>query len=163
MTVGHELTSVHDRGITMTTFTPAAPGFDERVRESFSRLALMATIGARLVRIDPGEVDIELTVRGDLTQQHGYVAAGIVTAIVDTACGYAALSLMAADAEVLTVEYKVNFVSPARGARLLAQGRVVKPGRLLTVCAGEVYALGNTAPEAVATMLATMVVRRAGA
>jgi len=136
---------------------PEAPGFDERVRQSFARLALMATIGARLVRIDPGEVDIELAVRPDLTQQHGYVAAGIVTAIVDTACGYAAMSLMPADAEVLTVEYKVNFLSPARGERLLARGRVMKAGRTLSVCAGEVYALGGAAPKPVATMLATMV------
>ena len=144
----------------MTAFTPAAPGFDERVRQSFSRLALMATIGARLVRIAPGEVDIEMPVRSDLTQQHGYVAAGIVTAIVDTACGYAAMSLMPAGANVLTVEYKVNFVSPARGERLLARGRVVKPGRALTVCTGEVYALSGAAPKAVAAMLATMVALR---
>ena len=144
----------------MTAFTPAAPGFDERVRQSFSRLALMATIGARLVRIAPGEVDIEMPVRADLTQQDGYVAAGIVTAIVDTACGYAAMSLMPADANVLTVEYKVNFVSPARGERLLARGRVVKPGRALTVCTGEVYALSGAAPKAVAAMLATMVALR---
>ena len=144
----------------MTAFTPAAPGFDERVRQSFSRLALMATIGARLVRIAPGEVDIEMPVRADLTQQHGYVAAGIVTAIVDTACGYAAMSLMPADTNVLTVEYKVNFVSPARGERLLARGRVVKPGRALTVCTGEVYALSDAAPKAVAAMLATMVALR---
>ena len=144
----------------MTAFTPAVPGFDERVRQSFSRLALMATIGARLVRIAPGEVDIEMPVRADLTQQHGYVAAGIVTAIVDTACGYAAMSLMPAGANVLTVEYKVNFVSPARGERLLARGRVVKPGRALTVCTGEVYALSDAAPKAVAAMLATMVALR---
>ena len=143
-----------------TTFTAAAPDFDERVRESFSRLALMATIGARLVRIDPGEVDIEMPIRTDLTQQHGYVAAGVVTAIVDTACGYAAMSLMPAGTNVLTVEYKVNFFSPARGERLLARGRVVKPGRSLTVCAGEVYALADAAPKAVATMLATMVAVR---
>ena len=141
----------------MTAFTPETPGFDERVRQSFARLALMATIGARLVRIDPGEVEIELAVRRDLTQQHGYVAAGIVTAIVDTACGYAALSVMPADAEVLTVEYKVNFLSPARGERLLARGRVVKAGRTLSVCAGEVDAIEGAASKPVATMLATMV------
>ena len=144
----------------MTAFTTAAPGFDERVRQSFSRLTLMATIGARLVRIAPGEVDIEMPVRADLTQQHGYVAAGVVTAIVDTACGYAAMSLMPAGVEVLTVEYKVNFVSPARGERLLASGRVVKPGRALTVCTGEVYALADAEPKRVAAMLATMVARR---
>ncbi len=144
----------------MTDFTPAAPDFDERVRQSFARLTLMATIGARLARIAPGEVDIEMPVRGDLAQQHGYVAAGIVTAIVDTACGYAAMSLMPTGSEVLTVEYKVNFVSPARGERLLARGRVVKAGRALTVCAGEVHALAGAAPKPVATMLATMMALR---
>ena len=102
------------------------------------------------------KVDIDMPVRDDLTQQHGYVAAAIVTAIVDTACGYAAMSLMPAGANVLTVEYKVNFMSPARGERLLAHGRVVRPGRALTVCAGEVYALGAAEPKAVAAMLGTM-------
>ena len=141
----------------MTTFTIADPGFEQRVRESFSRLALMATIGARLARVAPGEVDIEMPVRADLTQQHGYVAAGIVTAIVDTACGYAAMSLMPAGANVLTVEYKVNFMSPARGDRLLAQGRVVRSGRAVTVCAGDVHAVKGDTQKAVATMLGTMV------
>lgn len=139
------------------TLVPADPGFEERVRESFSRLALMTTIGARLVKVTPGEVDIDMPVRDDLTQQHGYVAAAIVTAIVDTACGYAAMSLMPVGAGVVTVEYKVNFISPARGERLLARGRVVKPGRTLTVCAGEVYELSDAASKAVATMLGTMV------
>lgn len=141
----------------MTAFAAADPGFEDRVRESFSRLALMRTIDACLVKVAPGEVEIDLPVRDDLTQQHGYVAAGIVTAIVDTACGYAAMSLMPAGAGVVTVEYKVNFISPARGERLRAHGRVVKPGRALTVCAGEVYALSGGAPKAVATMLGTMV------
>lgn len=144
----------------MTDFTPTAAGFDDRVRRSFSRLTLMATLGAQLVRIAPGEIDIEMPVRADFTQQHGHVAAGVVTAIVDTACGYAAMSLMPPDAEVLTVEYKVNFVSPARGERLLARGRVLKPGRALTVCTGEVYALTDDRPTTVAAMLATMVARR---
>lgn len=110
----------------MTTFAPADPNFEERVRESFSRLTLMRTIGARLVKVAPGEVDIDMSVPDDFTQQHGYVAAGIVTAIVDTACGYAAMSLMPAGRDVLTVEYKVNFISPARSERLLARGRAVK-------------------------------------
>lgn len=138
------------------------PGFEKRIYESFSRLALMGTIGARLVRVVPGEVDIELPVRADFTQQHGYVAAGIVTAIVDTACGYAAMSLMPAGAGVLTVEYKVNFMAPARGERLLARGHVVKAGRTLTVCAGDVHALSGAGETAVATMLGTMVTVRDG-
>lgn len=144
---------------TMTTTAPVFkvyPGFEERVRESFARLALMDTIGARLTRIAPGEVDIDMPVRDDLTQQHGFVAAAIVTAIVDTACGYAAMSLMPVGADVVTVEYKVNFVSPARGERLVARGRVVKPGRALTVCTGEVYALSGPEEKPVAAMLGTM-------
>ena len=141
----------------MPTFAAADPGYEERVRESFSRLTLMKTIGARLLKVGPGEIDIEMAVRRDLTQQHGYVAAAIVTAIVDTACGFAAMSLMPAGSGVVTVEYKVNFMSPARGERLLAQGRVVKPGRSLTVCTGDVYEVSGAAPKPVATMLATMV------
>ena len=132
------------------------PGFEERVRESFSRLALMKTIGARLVKVAPGAVDVDMPVRDDFRQQHGYVAAAIVTAIVDTACGFAAMSLMPAGATVVTVEYKVNFISPARGERLIAHGRVVKAGRALTVCTGEVHALSGRARTAVATMLGTM-------
>ena len=134
----------------------AEPGFEERVRESFSRLALMRTISASLVKVAPGAVDVDVPVRDDFRQQHGYVAAAIVTAIVDTACGFAAMSLMPAGASVVTVEYKVNFIAPARGERLIAHGRVVKPGRALTVCAGDVHALSDGAPEPVATMLGTM-------
>jgi uncharacterized protein (TIGR00369 family) len=140
----------------MTTFVPADTGFETSVRGSFSRMTLMTTIGARLVRVAAGEVDIDMPARDDLTQQHGYVAAAIVTAIVDTACGYAAMSLMPAGAGVRTVEYKVNVVSPARGERLLARGWVVKPGRTLTVCAGEAHALSDGTETMVATMLATM-------
>ena len=140
----------------MPTFTATDAGYEARVRESFARLALMRTIGARLLKVEAGAIDIEMAVRRDLTQQHGYVAAAIVTAIVDTACGYAAMSLMPVGSGVLTVEYKVNFMSPARGERLLAQGRVVRAGRSLTVCTGDVYAMSGAAPKAVAMMLATM-------
>ena len=136
------------------------PGFEQRVRDSFSRLTLMATIGARLLRVAPGEVEIDMPVRDDLTQQHGYVAAAVVTAIVDTACGYAAMTLMPAGASVLTVEYKVNFLAPARGEWLRAHGRVVKPGRTVTVCSGDVYALSEGAETPVATMLGTMATRQ---
>ncbi|MBI3637831.1 MAG: PaaI family thioesterase, partial [Candidatus Rokubacteria bacterium] len=102
----------------------------------------MKMIGARLLAVAPGEIHVDLPVRADLTQQRGYVSAAIVTAIVDVACGYAAMSLFPAGVDVVTVEYKVNFVSPARGERLFAHGRVVKPGRRFTVCAGEVYVDG---------------------
>ena len=130
--------------------------FEERVRASFAQQALMRTIGARITRVASGEVVIELPFREDLTQQHGFVHAGVITAIVDSACGYAALSLMPPDSGVLTVEYKANFVSPAKGETFIATGRVVKPGRTLTVCAGDVLAVHDGKEKIVATMLATM-------
>lgn len=136
---------------------PQERDWETRVRASFARLTLMRTIGARLLRVVPGEVAIQLPFREDLTQQHGFLAAGIVTAIVDTACGYAAMSLMPAGAGVLTVEYKVNFLAPARGDQMIARGRVVKRGRTLTVCAGDVLASADGEEKAVATMLATMI------
>jgi uncharacterized protein (TIGR00369 family) len=126
---------------------------------SFARQGAMALIGANLVGVAPGAVAIALPFRGDLTQQHGYLHAAVVTAILDSACGYAALSLLPAGAEVLTIEYKVNFVAPAWGRRFIARGRVTKPGRTITVCAGDAV----TEPEQggperlVATMLATMI------
>jgi uncharacterized protein (TIGR00369 family) len=146
----------------MPEFKPRDPNFDARVRESFARQTLMGTIGARLVRVSPGEVDIELPFREDLSQQHGYLHAGVVTAIVDTACGYSALSLMEAGADVLTIEYKINFVSPARGERLVARGRVTRPGRTVTVCAGDVFAVSEGGEKLVASMLATMISLRNG-
>lgn len=140
----------------IATLTPRDPSFEVGVRRRISRLTPMSTIAARLTRIVPGEVEIDMPVRDELTQQHGFVAAGIVTAIIDTACGYAAMSLMPSGHTVVTVEYKVNFVAPARGERLVARRRVVKPGRALTVCAGEVHALTPSGEKPVTTMLGTM-------
>ena len=117
----------------------------------------MSTIGARLMRVSPGEVEIEMPFGDVLTQQHGYTHAGIVTALVDTACGYSALSLTAPDTEVLTVEYKVNFIAPAEGERFVARGRVVRAGRTITVCSGEVVAVTGAEETHVAVMLATMI------
>lgn len=130
--------------------------FDERVRSSFAKQTVMNLIGAELVKILPGEVEILLPFRHELTQQHGFLHAGIVTTIVDSACGYAALSLMPAAASVLTVEFKVNLLAPAQGERFLARGKVVKPGRTITFCSGEVFVLGSDATKLVATMTATM-------
>jgi uncharacterized protein (TIGR00369 family) len=140
----------------MNAFEPLNPDYREHVRMGFARQRVMETIGARLVRIDPGQVEIELEYREDLTQQHGYLHAGIVTAIVDSACGFAAYTLMPADSGVLTVEYKVNFTAPARGAKFFAVGRVIKPGRTLTVCAGEVFATNGAEQNLVAMIQATM-------
>ncbi len=141
----------------MTRFEPRDPGFEARVRASFARLPLMKTIGASLGRVSPGDVEIELPFREDLTQHHGFMAAAVLTAIADVACGYAAMSLMPADLTVLTVEYKVSFLSPARGDRLIARGRVTKPGRVLTVCAAEVASLTDGTEKPVVAMLATMI------
>ncbi len=128
----------------MTPFEPAIPDFKERIEASFERQKVMALIGARLVRIDPGEVEIELAYREDLTQQHGYLHAGISTTIADSAGGYAAYSLMPAGASVLAVEYKVNLIAPAKGEAFRAVGRVKRAGRTLTVTEIEVFALDGT-------------------
>lgn len=131
----------------------------QRVERSYARQTAMRGIGAELTEISEGTATIELPFRTDLTQQHGFIHAGIVTMIVDTACGYAAFSLMPPTAAVLTVEYKVNFISPAIGEKLIARGRVLKPGRTLMVCHGEVHALTAGKEKLVATMLATMIAR----
>lgn len=144
----------------MKTFEPSDVNYEARVRASFARQTLMETIGARLARVAPGEVDIELAFRADLAQQHGYLHAGVVTAIVDTACGYAALTLTTAGAEVLSVEFKINLMSPARGELLTARARVVRAGRNITVCAGDAFARDAGQEKTVATMLATMMTIR---
>jgi uncharacterized protein (TIGR00369 family) len=143
----------------VASFESKDPSFEARVRQSFARQGFMAAIGATMTRVSPGEVDIELPFRSDLTQQHGYMHGGVVTAIVDSACGYAALSLMSTGTEVLTVEYKVNFLAPARGSRMIACGRVTRPGRTITVCTGDVFAVDGEARTLVATMLTTMLLR----
>jgi uncharacterized protein (TIGR00369 family) len=141
--------------------TPAAPDFARRVRASFDRQQAMALLGARMTAIELGRVEIVLPYREELTQQHGFVHAGIVTAIADSACGYAALSLMPPDTGVLTVEFKVNLLSPAAGVRFVARGQVVKPGQSIMVCTGEVIAEREDGTErAVALMQATMMVIR---
>jgi uncharacterized protein (TIGR00369 family) len=118
---------------------PADPAYAERCRESFARQKAMALIGATLTVVEPGYVEIALPFRDDLTQQKGYVHGGILGMIADTACGYSAFSLMPAGCSIVTVEYKMNILTPARGP-LIAKGQVVKPGRTLTVARGEVYA-----------------------
>jgi uncharacterized protein (TIGR00369 family) len=138
-------------------FQPRDPDFERRVRASFARQAAMRTLGATLERVAPGEVEVALAFRADLTQQHGFLHAGVVTAAVDSACGYAALSLMEPGAAVLSVEFKVQLLAPARGARFLALGRVVRAGRTITVVSGE---LRTEAGEAVALLNGTMMAVR---
>ena len=138
---------------------PQDPGFEDRIRASFAKQTFMATIGARLASVRPGEVVIELPFRADLVQQHGFLHAGVVTAVVDSACGYAALSLMPAGAAVLSVEFKVNLLKPAAGASFRAVGQVIRAGRTLTVCSGELEAIGHER-SVVAVMQATMMTVR---
>ncbi|HET9110310.1 MAG TPA: PaaI family thioesterase [Ktedonobacterales bacterium] len=140
----------------MSQFEPRDPAFEQRVRESFARQRVMETMGASLLRVAPGEVDIELPFREELTQQHGFLHAGVVTTIVDSACGYAALSLMPPGVGVLTIEFKLNLLAPASGERMIARGRVMKPGRTITVSSGDVYAVQGGQEKLVATMLATI-------
>jgi len=117
---------------------PADPQFAARVRESFGRQKAMGLIGASLALVEPGYVEIALPWREDLTQQKGYVHGGILGMIADSACGYSAFSLMPPDCSLVTVEYKINILTPATGS-LIAKGQVVKPGRTLTVARAEVY------------------------
>lgn len=132
------------------------PNFETRIRSSFERQGIMRTIGARLLSVAPGEVRIELPWSEAVTQQHGFVHAGILSTIADNACGYAAYTLMPADSEVLGVENKINFLAPARGERFVSVGRVVKAGRTLAVCTGEVWAHEDDKETLVAVMQTTM-------
>jgi uncharacterized protein (TIGR00369 family) len=132
------------------------PGYEARVRDSFARQAAMHTIGAEVAHVAPGEVDIRLPFRADLTQQHGFLHAGILGAVADSAAGYAAYTLMPAEAAVLSVEYKLNLMAPAAGEAFVARGRVKKAGRTLTVCTADVFALQSGQERLVATMQATM-------
>ena len=140
----------------MQKFDPVDQDYVARVRYGFSLQNLMSTIDARMTEVLPGEVHIELPFNTKLTQQHGYIHAGLITSIVDSACGFAAYTLMPGSSGVLTVEYKVNFLSPAKGDKFLAVGRVIKPGRTLTICNGEVSAIDGDAHRLVALMQATM-------
>jgi uncharacterized protein (TIGR00369 family) len=135
------------------------PQIETRVRESFARQQAMTTIGATLGSVAAGEVEIVMPFHARLTQQHGFIHAGFTAMIVDTACGFAALSLMPLDAAVLTTEFKMNMLAPAQGERFLARGRVIRPGKKLMVCLGEVFAeTDGKPPKQVALMTASMMV-----
>ena len=124
-------------------FQPQDPAFAARCRASFGRQAAMRLIGARLTVVEPGCTEIELDYRDDLTQQKRYVHGGIVGMIADSACGYAAYTLMPASSSLVTVEYKINLIAPAVGEILVARGEVIRPGRTLTITRGEVFARKN--------------------
>jgi uncharacterized protein (TIGR00369 family) len=143
-----------------STFEPAFEGYAERVRESFARQGAMALIGAELLDVEPGYCSIALAPRPEISQQHGYVHAGILATLVDSAGGYAGYTLFPDESSVLTVEYKLNLLAPAQGERIVAEGFVVKPGRTLAVTRGEVHAERGGARTLVAIMQQTLMVMR---
>jgi uncharacterized protein (TIGR00369 family) len=136
---------------------PKDPKFGERVRASFARQRVMQTLGVKIAHLRPGEIELIMPFNAAHTQQHGFIHAGIIATALDSACGYAAFSLMPADAAVLTVEFKANFVTPARGDRFVFRAHVVKAGRTLTVCDARAFALDGDADERlIATMTGTL-------
>lgn len=136
------------------------PEFERRVRDSFARQRFMVMLGATLEVVRPGEVFIALPFSAALTQQHGFLHAGVITSVIDSACGYAALSLMEPGAGVMSVEFKVNLLTPAAGNRFVAVGRVVKSGRTLSVCHGELRAVQDEGEVLVAVLQGTMMAVR---
>jgi len=136
------------------------PEFDTRVRTSFAQQTFMRTLGAQLTHVAPGEVRIELATRDDLLQQHGFAHAGVLASIADSACGYAALSLMPPGTAVLTVEFKINLLAPAPAGRIAANARVLRAGRTITVAAADVFAVSGGAEKLIATMVGTLMTVR---
>ena len=140
----------------MTQYQPQDLDYESRVRASFARQQAMRTMGATLTVVEPGAVEIELPYRADLTQQHGFIHAGVVASVLDSACGYAAFSLMPADAAVLSIEFKVNLLAPAKGDLITVRAEVKRAGRNVTVCVADAWAVVAGRRKAVATMLATI-------
>ena len=142
--------------MTTTPFEPRCADYAGRVRSSFARQGAMQTLGATLGLLEPGAVDIALPWAPGLTQQHGFLHAGMVATALDSACGYAGFTLMGQDAAVLTIEFKINLLAPAKGERFRVEGRVIKPGRTITVCEGRAFAIENHQEKLIATMGCTL-------
>lgn len=140
----------------MNVLTPKDPDFEVRVRESFARQGLMATLDASLIRVAPGRVEIALPASTAVSQQHGFVHAGALASIADSAAGYAALTLMPPGAGVLTAEFKINLMAPGVGERMIARGRVVKAGRTLTLAQTDVFAIQEGSEKQIALLTATL-------
>ncbi|WP_337268077.1 PaaI family thioesterase [Oryzifoliimicrobium ureilyticus] len=134
--------------------------FRERIHENFAKQAALHTIGAELTRIEHGSTEIELPFDVKLTQQHGILHAGVISAALDSACGFAAYTLIDPDASVLTIEFKVNLMSPGRGDRFLFRGDITKPGSNIIVADGRAYAIGDGPAKLIASMTSTMMVVR---
>jgi uncharacterized protein (TIGR00369 family) len=157
---GTEIMGGRDNVETCSRFEAAHPGFEAAVRDSFARQGMNATLGASLTLVEPGRVHIGLRFSQHLTQQNGHLHAGAIATIADNACGYAALSLAPADADVLAAEFKMNLLAPARAPLFEARARVVRAGRTLTVVQADVFGLSDDDEEMVATMLQTVFVKR---
>ena len=140
----------------MTSFEPKDPHFEARVKASFARQQTMTTLGIEITGLRPGEIELRMPQMPAYTQQHGFTHAGIIATALDSACGYAAFSLMPEDAAVLTVEFKTNLIAPAKGEYFLFRARVVKPGRTITVCDSQAYAVESGQEKLVATMTGTL-------
>jgi uncharacterized protein (TIGR00369 family) len=140
----------------MAEFAPINPADADRVRSSFARQPAMATLGIEIVNLEAGAIALRMPYAAQFTQQHGFTHAGIISTALDSACGYAAFSLMPADAAVLTVEFKINLLAPAQGDAFLFRARVLKPGRTLTVCEGHAFAAKPTGEKLIASMTGTL-------
>jgi len=140
----------------MVQFEPKNPDYDARVRSSFDRQNVMRTMGISIADLSPGHIVLEMAHNDALTQQHGFLHAGIVSTALDSACGYAGFSLMPPEAAVLTAEFKINLLNPADGERFRFVADVVKPGRTLTICEARAYAVKGQKEKVVATMTATL-------
>ena len=140
----------------MAEMTARNPEFENRVRESFARQSFMETLGVELVSVAPGRVELRLPHSPGLCQQHGFFHGGVIGTLADNVGGYAAFSLMAAEDSILTVEYKLNIVAPGDGEALVARGEVLRPGRTLTVCRADVFAVKNGKEKLCATALCTL-------
>ncbi len=142
----------------MSAFEPRNPDFAEQVRASFRRQRFMDFIGAELADLRPGACEIRLAFRPELGQQHGYFHGGVIGALSDNACGYAAYSLAPAESTILTVEYKLNIVAPGDGQLLISRGTVIRPGRTLTVCRADSYVVADGSERLCATALETLMI-----
>jgi uncharacterized protein (TIGR00369 family) len=140
-----------------TTFTPADPQFAQRVKDSFAQQPAMHTLGVSLEVVEPGFITLRMPFSGALTQHNGFIHAGIITTALDSACGFAAFSLMPATKNVLSIEFKTNLLAPAKGREFLFEGRVLKAGRTITVCEGRAFDISGGAQRLVASMTATMI------
>jgi uncharacterized protein (TIGR00369 family) len=140
----------------MRSFEPRDPDWEAKVRASFAKQGAMSLIGAKLVDLRPGYCEIHLPWRPDLTQQHGYFHAGIISTVVDTAAGYAGFTLMPPGSSVLSVEFKLNLLSPGDGELLIATGEVIKPGKTLVITRGEAYAVKGERTTHCSTMQQTL-------